>query len=95
LAPGVGGFAVLTRPARAMSRDGAVAWDHAASIAHVAIWRIFIVLIFPDFLLLSAHGAECGISTIHHKIVKKHGGDQFADPKALKLQRIVIRREAL
>ncbi|WP_147408556.1 hypothetical protein [Paraburkholderia fungorum] len=70
----------------------AVAREHAAGIAHVAIWRIFIVLLFPDFLLLGVRGAECRIFTIHHNIVKKPDGGQFADPKALKLQRIVIRR---
>ncbi|MFL9865459.1 hypothetical protein PQR67_14890 [Paraburkholderia fungorum] len=88
----MGRFAVPTGVARVASRDVAVAPDHAESIAHVAIWRIFIVLRFPDFLLLSAHGAEYRIFAIHHNIVKKHGRSQFAASKALKLQRIVIRR---
>jgi hypothetical protein len=47
----MGGFVVPACPARAISQDGAVARDHATSVAHVAIWRIFFVLIFPDFFI--------------------------------------------
>jgi len=50
------GFALPAGLAQAVSLAAAVTRDHAASIAHVAIWRIFIVLFFPDSLLLSAAG---------------------------------------
>jgi hypothetical protein len=87
------GFALPAGLAQAVSLAAAVTRDHAASIAHVAIWRIFIVLFFPESLLLSAAGAECRIVAIHHNILKKRGCSRFAAAKALKLQRIVIRRE--
>ena len=53
---GVAGFAVPAGLAQAVSLAAAGVRDPAASIAHVAIWRIFIVLFFPDSLLLSAPG---------------------------------------
>ncbi|NPT46321.1 hypothetical protein GNZ12_34355 [Paraburkholderia sp. 1N] len=87
------GFALPGGLAQAVSLAAAVVRDPAASIAHVAIWRIFIVLFFPDSLLLSAAGAEYRIVAIHHKIVKKRDCNRFAAAKALKLQRNVIRRE--
>ena len=41
--------AAPTRITQAKSPAAAVAQDQAASARHVAIWRIFIVLFFPDF----------------------------------------------
>ncbi|MFM0101293.1 hypothetical protein PQQ87_37255 [Paraburkholderia nemoris] len=38
-----------TRIAQAILQVAALAQGHAASAMHVAIWRIFIVLFFPDF----------------------------------------------
>jgi hypothetical protein len=37
------------RIAQALFPAAALVQDHAASATHVAIWRIFIVLFFPDF----------------------------------------------
>jgi hypothetical protein len=86
------GFVVPTGVAQAVSVAVAVAQDHVTSIAMLQSGE-FSSFYFSRIIYCCARcGAQCGIFAIPHTIVKKLGCSGFGAAKALKLQRIVIRR---